>query len=91
MYRGCSLCCCMLQPYEMPVTCPVPTCRGYNIGIRLVDEFLAKAKVGRCANFREAAEVVAKQAFYMFMNVQAHVANWNAEGTECSLVSFSST
>eukprot|EP00877_Chromochloris_zofingiensis_P004652 jgi/Chrzof1/14188/Cz08g28200.t1 len=64
---------------------------GYNIGIRLVDEFLAKAKVGRCANFREAAEVVAKQAFYMFMNVQAHVANWNAEGTECSLVSFSST
>lgn len=35
-------------------------CRGYNIGIRLVDEFLAKSNVSRCVDFRETAEVIAK-------------------------------
>lgn len=31
--------------------------RGFNIGVRLIDEFLAKAKMGRCSSFRETAEV----------------------------------
>lgn len=35
-------------------------CRGYNIGVRLVDEFLAKANIGACESFRETAEVIAK-------------------------------
>lgn len=61
--------------------------RGYNIGIRLVDEFLAKTKQGRCNTFREAAEAVARQALPMFLNISANVTNWNAEGNECSLVS----
>jgi hypothetical protein len=60
--------------------------RGYNIGIRLVDEFLAKTKQGRCSTFRDAAESVARQALPMFLNVSAHVTNWNADGSECSLV-----
>jgi hypothetical protein len=60
--------------------------RGYNIGIRLVDEFLAKARMGKCSSFRETAEVIAKQAFQMFINVQASVTNWSSEGKECSLV-----
>ena len=34
--------------------------RGYNIGIRLIDEFLAKSNVTRCVDFRETAEVIAK-------------------------------
>lgn len=34
--------------------------RGYNIGVRLIDEFLAKSGVGNCANFRETADVIAK-------------------------------
>lgn len=62
--------------------------RGYNIGIRLVDEFLAKTKQGRCSTFREAAEAVARQALPMFLNISANVTNWNAEGNECSLVSL---
>ncbi|XP_021993225.1 trafficking protein particle complex subunit 3 isoform X5 [Helianthus annuus] len=33
---------------------------GYNIGIRLIDEFLAKSNVTRCVDFRETAEVIAK-------------------------------
>ncbi|KAF7822866.1 trafficking protein particle complex subunit 3 [Senna tora] len=33
---------------------------GYNIGIRLIDEFLAKSNVSRCIDFKETAEVIAK-------------------------------
>ena len=34
--------------------------RGYNIGIRLIDEFLAKSKTSRCGDFKETADKVAK-------------------------------
>jgi hypothetical protein len=33
---------------------------GYNIGTRLIEDFLAKSALGRCADFREVGEVVAK-------------------------------
>lgn len=42
---------------------------GYAIGIRLIDELLARTPVGRCADFRETAEVV-KLAFRLFLNLQ---------------------
>jgi hypothetical protein len=35
-------------------------CRGYNIGIRLIDEFLAKSNSAKCTDFRETADVIAK-------------------------------
>lgn len=59
---------------------------GYNIGIRLVDEFLAKAKITKCNSFKDTADVIAKQALPMFMNVAANVTNWSPDQTECSLV-----
>ena len=33
---------------------------GYNIGTRLIEDFLAKSGIGRCADFREVGEVIAK-------------------------------
>ena len=33
---------------------------GYNIGVRLIEDFLAKSNVGQCANFRETAEMISK-------------------------------
>jgi hypothetical protein len=33
---------------------------GFNIGGRLVDEFLAKSNVQHCADFRETAEAIGK-------------------------------
>ncbi|RLN35841.1 trafficking protein particle complex subunit 3 [Panicum miliaceum] len=59
---------------------------GYNIGTRLVDEFLAKSNVSRCADFKETADVIAKLGFKMFLGVTATVTNWDAEGTSCSFV-----
>ncbi|KAJ8576811.1 hypothetical protein ON010_g2402 [Phytophthora cinnamomi] len=54
---------------------------GYNIGVRLVDEFLAKSGVASCQDFRDTAEVVAKVAFKMFLGINVEVSQWNAEGT----------
>jgi hypothetical protein len=34
--------------------------RGYNIGIRLIEDFLARSGLGKCADFKEVGEVVAK-------------------------------
>lgn len=33
---------------------------GYNIGTRLIEDFLAKSGVGKCADFRETGEVISK-------------------------------
>jgi hypothetical protein len=34
---------------------------GYNIGVRLIDDFLSRnPNVGRCHDFRETADVLAK-------------------------------
>lgn len=46
--------------------------RGYNIGIRLIDEFLAKSNISTCVDFKETAEVIAKVPlffvhFYAFL------------------------
>ncbi len=34
--------------------------RGYNIGTRLIEDFLARSSLGRCSDFKEVGEVVAK-------------------------------
>jgi hypothetical protein len=33
---------------------------GYNIGIRLIEDFLARSAIGKCADFREVGEVISK-------------------------------
>jgi trafficking protein particle complex subunit 3 len=33
---------------------------GYNIGMRLIEDFLAKSNTGRCGNFRDTAETISK-------------------------------
>ncbi|KAJ7905728.1 transport protein particle complex subunit [Mycena olivaceomarginata] len=42
---------------------------GYNIGTRLIEDFLAKSNIGRCADFREVGEVVSKVGFKSFLNI----------------------
>lgn len=59
---------------------------GYNIGIRLIDEFLAKSGVSRCVDFKETAEMIAKVGFKMFLGVTASVTSWDSDGTCCSII-----
>jgi len=61
---------------------------GYNIGIRIIDEFLAKSGVQSCASFRETGDVVGKVAFKMFLGINVEVTSWNSEGTGFSLLFF---
>ena len=39
---------------------------GYNIGTRLIEDFLARSNVGRCADFKDTGEVVAKVSIQSF-------------------------
>ncbi len=75
------------MPKHPPSLSPSPRThsRGYNIGQKLIDEFLAKSGVGNCANFREVAEAIAKVGFKMFLGIVVEVTGWNAEGTAFSL------
>ncbi|XP_062897790.1 trafficking protein particle complex subunit 3-like [Mobula hypostoma] len=58
---------------------------GYNIGSRLVEDFLARTSITQCRNFHETAEVIAKVAFKMYLGVAARVTFWTLAGDDCSL------
>lgn len=60
---------------------------GYKMGIRIIDDFLAKSEMTGCKSFAETAEVIAKVGFKMFLNVStASVKKWSGDGKECSIV-----
>ncbi|KAM3137670.1 hypothetical protein pb186bvf_010284 [Paramecium bursaria] len=44
---------------------------GFNIGQRLIDEFLAKTEIKVCKDKVDVAENIAKNAFPMFLGIQA--------------------
>ena len=52
---------------------------GYSIGIRSVDEFLAKSNAGSCKNFEETANVLGKTAFKMFLGINCDVKQHSAK------------
>lgn len=58
---------------------------GYNMGIRLVEDFLAKTGSGRCLDLKDTADKI-QTAFRMYLGVQPNVANWSAAGDEFSFI-----
>lgn len=46
---------------------------GYSIGIRCVDEFLAKSNAPYCKSLTETAEVLGKTAFRMFLGIAVDI------------------
>lgn len=59
---------------------------GYNIGMRLIDEFLAKTGVPRCNELRDTAELISRVGFKMFLNVTPQIANWSDDNKQFSIV-----
>ncbi|KAF6237568.1 hypothetical protein HO173_004458 [Letharia columbiana] len=59
---------------------------GYNIGMRLVEDFFAKSGTQRCANLRETAETISKVGFKIFLNITPTVTNWTADNKQFSLI-----
>jgi trafficking protein particle complex subunit 3 len=48
------------------------------MGIRLIDEFMAKSGMDPCEDFRETAEAIAKAGFRMFLGISATVTSYVA-------------
>ncbi|KIV89276.1 hypothetical protein B0A52_06279 [Exophiala mesophila] len=59
---------------------------GYNIGMRLIEDFLAKSNTGRCGNFKDTAEMISKVGFKIFLNITPTVTNWTADNKQFSLI-----
>lgn len=59
---------------------------GYNMGMRMIEEFLAKTGVPKCVDFRESVDCLCKVAFKMFVNITPSCSNWSSDGKECSIV-----
>lgn len=58
---------------------------GYNIGIRLIEDFLARTQSTRCYDFKETAEKI-QLAFRIYLGISPNISNWNASGDEFSLI-----
>ncbi|XP_034240118.1 trafficking protein particle complex subunit 3 [Thrips palmi] len=58
---------------------------GYNIGIRLIEDYLARTGSGRCYDFKDTAEKI-QAGFRIFLGVSPQITNWGAGGDEFSLV-----
>ncbi len=60
------------------------TNRGYNIGTRLIEDFLARTNLSKCSDFREVGEVVSKVGFKMFLNITPNVIHHQQEDASSS-------
>jgi len=59
---------------------------GHNIGVRLIEEFLARSNLPRCKEFKDTGEVIAKVGLKMFLGVTGTVTNWDPKKNEFSLI-----
>lgn len=59
---------------------------GYNIGLRLIEEFLSKTGMKRCSTFRETVDVICKIGFKIFLNIVPTNENWSSDGKSCSII-----
>lgn len=53
---------------------------GYNIGIRLIEEFLSESNLERCSNLKETSEIITKIGFKMFLNIVPNITYWSSDG-----------
>ncbi|CAD5210744.1 unnamed protein product [Bursaphelenchus okinawaensis] len=61
---------------------------GYQMGLRMADDFLAKnPRIGRCASVQQLSEVLAKQAFKLYLGVEATVQFMSSEEFQLRLES----
>jgi trafficking protein particle complex subunit 3 len=58
---------------------------GYNIGVRLIDDFLSKNEVS-CEEVKDIADAIAKIAFKVYLGITCEVTNWSEDNKEFSLI-----
>lgn len=57
---------------------------GYNMGMRLIEDFLARTSATRCLEMRETADRI-QHGFRIYLNVQPTITNWSPASDEFSL------
>lgn len=78
----------LVRDYESPEDVNKQLDRiGYNIGLRIIEDFLARTNYPRCTDLRDTAEKI-QTAFKMYLNVSPSLSNVTAD--EFSLI-FEST
>lgn len=58
---------------------------GYNIGVRLIEEFLGRTQMSRCRDLKETAEAISKVGFKMFLNITPTITGWSRDQKEFQL------
>jgi hypothetical protein len=58
---------------------------GYNIGVRIIEDFLARTSTARCTDMRDTAEKI-QSAFKMYLGVNPTVTSWSSASDEFSLL-----
>ncbi|KAK3593120.1 hypothetical protein CHS0354_018248 [Potamilus streckersoni] len=59
---------------------------GYNIGVRLIEDFLARSNTSRCNDFRETSDIISRLGFKMYLGITPVISNWSPAGDEFSLL-----
>eukprot|EP01147_Barroeca_monosierra_P001133 gene1133-4353_t len=59
---------------------------GYNIGVRMVDDYIANTNTDRCGTFKETCTTLARDGFRMFLGITTSLENWSSNERECTLV-----
>ena len=60
---------------------------GYNIGLRIIEDYLAKSSTPRCRDLKDVADKL-QHAFQMYLNVMPSVDNWSQANDEFSLILY---
>ncbi|XP_037698747.1 trafficking protein particle complex subunit 3-like protein isoform X2 [Choloepus didactylus] len=60
--------------------------KGYSIGTRLVEDFLARSCVRRCHSYSEIIDIIAQVAFKMYLGITPSVTCNNSSRNEFSLI-----
>ena len=58
---------------------------GHNLGVRIIEDFLARTNPGRCHDLRDTADKI-QHAFKLYLSVTATIGSWSPAGDEFSLV-----
>lgn len=60
---------------------------GYNIGLRLIEDYLAKSNTPRCRDLKDVADKI-QHAFQLYLNVMPSIDNWSQANDEFSIILY---
>lgn len=58
---------------------------GYNIGLRLIEDYLAKSNSPRCRDLKDVADKI-QQAFRMYLGISPSISQWSQANDEFSIM-----